>query len=136
MPFDFLKRKKDEPVAGRPGRRAGRRAGASGRSVRRLQRGMAARRADGRRRPAVGRAQQARADRDQRRALGARSTARRRSRTRPGCKSVDPYDLIIVIAGAGSLPSMTDAEKGAHKVHKVVYDVALEAPPFRVIGTV
>jgi hypothetical protein len=54
----------------------------------------------------------------------------------PGLRSIDPYDLIIVIAGAGSLPSMTDAEKSAHKVHKVSYDLALEAPPFRVIGTV
>ena len=38
--------------------------------------------------------------------------------------------------GAGSLPEMTDAEKNAHKIHKVRYDLALEAPPFRVIGTV
>ena len=35
-----------------------------------------------------------------------------------------------------SLPPLTDAERTAHKVHKVAYDVALEAPPFRVIGTV
>ena len=31
---------------------------------------------------------------------------------------------------------MTDAERAAHKVHKIAYDVALEVPPFRVIGTV
>ncbi len=54
----------------------------------------------------------------------------------PGLRSVDPYDLIIVIAGEGSLPAMTDDEKSAHKIHKVSYDLALEAPPFRVIGTV
>jgi hypothetical protein len=54
----------------------------------------------------------------------------------PGLRSIDPYDLIIVIAGQGSLPEMTDAEKNAHKIHKVRYDLALEAPPFRVIGTV
>jgi hypothetical protein len=54
----------------------------------------------------------------------------------PGLRSIDPYDLIIVIAGQGSLPEMTEAEKNAHKVHKVRYDLALEAPPFRVIGTV
>jgi hypothetical protein len=54
----------------------------------------------------------------------------------PGLRSIDPYDLIIVIAGEGSLPEMTDAEKNAHKIHKVRYDLALEAPPFRVIGTV
>jgi hypothetical protein len=54
----------------------------------------------------------------------------------PGLKSIDPYDLILVLAGEGSLPELNDAEKAAHKVHKVAYDVALEAPPFRIIGTV
>ncbi len=54
----------------------------------------------------------------------------------PGLKSVDPYDLIIVLAGAASLPPLTESERAAHKVHKIAYDVALEAPPFRVIGTV
>jgi hypothetical protein len=54
----------------------------------------------------------------------------------PGLRSVDPYDLILVLAGEGSLPELTEEEKAAHRVHKVAYDVALEAPPFRVIGTV
>ena len=54
----------------------------------------------------------------------------------PGLKSVDPYDLILVTAGEESLPPLTDAERTALKVHKVAYDVALELPPFRVIGTV
>jgi len=54
----------------------------------------------------------------------------------PGLKSVDPYDLIIVIAGQASTPPLTEAEKAAYKVHKVAFDVALEAPPFRVVGTV
>ena len=54
----------------------------------------------------------------------------------PGLKSVDPYDLIVVLAGEGTLPPLSDAEKVAHKVHKVPYDVVLEAPPFRVVGTV
>ncbi len=54
----------------------------------------------------------------------------------PGLKSVDPYDLILVTAGEDSLPPLTDAERIAMKVHKVAYDVALELPPFRVIGTV
>ena len=54
----------------------------------------------------------------------------------PGLKSVDPYDLILVLAGEGSMPELTDTERAAHRVHKVSYDVALEAPPFRVIGTV
>ena len=54
----------------------------------------------------------------------------------PGLKSVDPYDLILVLAGEGSMPELSDSERVAHRVHKVSYDVALEAPPFRVVGTV
>jgi len=54
----------------------------------------------------------------------------------PGLKSVDPYDLIIVLVGDDSLPEMTDDERTAHKVHKVSYEVALEVPPYRVVGTV
>jgi hypothetical protein len=54
----------------------------------------------------------------------------------PGLRSVDPYDLILVLAGPDSMPELSEEEKAAHRVHKVSYDVALEAPPFRVIGTV
>ena len=54
----------------------------------------------------------------------------------PGLQSVDPYDLILVTAGDESLPPLTETERAALKVHKIAYDVALEAPPFRVIGTV
>jgi hypothetical protein len=53
-----------------------------------------------------------------------------------GLRSVDPYDLILVLAGEGSEPEWSDSERAAHKVHKVSYDVSLEAPPFRVTGTV
>ncbi len=54
----------------------------------------------------------------------------------PGLKSIDPYDLIIVLAGEGTLPDLSDDEKVAHRIHKIPYDVALEVPPFRVLGTV
>ena len=54
----------------------------------------------------------------------------------PGLKTVDPYDLVVVIAGDDSLPEMTDDGKAAYKVHKVSYEVALEVPPYRVVGTV
>jgi hypothetical protein len=54
----------------------------------------------------------------------------------PGLRSVDPYDLILVTSGEESLPPLTDSERSALKVHKVAYDVALELPPFRIIGTV
>jgi hypothetical protein len=54
----------------------------------------------------------------------------------PGLKSVDPYDLILVTAGEDSLPPLSETERVALKVHKVSYDVALEVPPFQVVGTV
>lgn len=54
----------------------------------------------------------------------------------PGLKSIDPYDLIIVLAGETTLPVMNDEEKAAHRIHKISYDLSLEVPPFRVVGTV
>lgn len=54
----------------------------------------------------------------------------------PGLKAVDPYDLIVALAGPDSVPPMTEAEREAHRIHKVPYDVALEVPPFRVVGTI
>jgi hypothetical protein len=54
----------------------------------------------------------------------------------PGLERVDPFDLIAVFAGVGSLPSLTEAERAAHKLHKVPYDVALEVTPIHVVGTV
>ena len=54
----------------------------------------------------------------------------------PGLKTVDPYDLIVVLAGEDSQAPLTETERAAHKVHKIPYDVALEVPPFRIIGTV
>lgn len=54
----------------------------------------------------------------------------------PGLQSIDPYDLIIVVAGSTTLPQMTEEERSAHRIHKVHYELLLEAPPFRVVGTV
>lgn len=54
----------------------------------------------------------------------------------PGLERVDPFDLIVVFAGAGSLPEYSEAERAAHRLHKVPYDVALELAPYRVVGTV
>jgi len=54
----------------------------------------------------------------------------------PGLERIDPFDLIAVFAGVATLPAFTDAERAAHKMHKVPYDVALQMPPFRVVGTV
>jgi len=54
----------------------------------------------------------------------------------PGIRTVDPYDLIVVLAGPESLASMDDDERSAHRIHKISFDVALQAPPLRVVGTV
>lgn len=54
----------------------------------------------------------------------------------PGLKAIDPYDLIVVLAGETTLPVMNDEEKAAHRIHKISYDLALEVPPFKVVGTV
>ena len=54
----------------------------------------------------------------------------------PGLQKVDPYDLIVVLAGELTLPPQNDAEKAAFRRNKVAYDVVLELPPYRVIGTV
>lgn len=53
-----------------------------------------------------------------------------------GIDELDPYDLIVVIAGSGTLAVKTDDERAAHRIHKVSFDVAVTAPPFRVIGSV
>jgi hypothetical protein len=54
----------------------------------------------------------------------------------PGLKTVDPYDLVIIVAGDDSIPEMSEDGRAAHRVHKVSYEVAIEVPPYRVIGTV
>ena len=54
----------------------------------------------------------------------------------PGLKSIDPYDLIAVLAGPDTLPDFTDEERAARRVRKDPYEVVLEAPPFRIVGTV
>jgi len=54
----------------------------------------------------------------------------------PGIQEIDPYDLIVVIAGSDTLASRSDDERAAHRIHKVSFDVALIAPPFTVIGSV
>ena len=120
MPFDFLKRKKPPAEAAhraRDGGRAGqpRRIPFDG-----LTEDWRLVGADAGQRPAVGRAQQARADRDRRRVSWAPVDGSAPLAPAPGLKSVDPYDLIIVLAGDDSLPEMTDDERSAHRVHKVV----------------
>jgi hypothetical protein len=53
-----------------------------------------------------------------------------------GLRTIDPYDLIAVLAGPDTQPSATDAKKAARRVRKAPYEVVIEAPPFRIVGTV
>jgi hypothetical protein len=53
----------------------------------------------------------------------------------PGLKSIDPYDLIAVLAAPQTL-AYSETERAAHRIRKVPYEVGLEVPPYRVIGTV
>jgi hypothetical protein len=52
----------------------------------------------------------------------------------PGSKSVDPYDISIVMPAADGDPLVSDADKDAWQRFRVAYDVTLEATPFRVTG--
>ena len=54
----------------------------------------------------------------------------------PGIQSMDPYDLIVAIATRETVDAMSDEEREAHRIHKIPYDVALEAPPYRIVGTI
>ncbi len=54
----------------------------------------------------------------------------------PGIRTVDPYDLILVLSGPESIPNLSDEQRAAFKVRKVPFDIAVEAPPFRIVGTV
>lgn len=54
----------------------------------------------------------------------------------PGLKSIDPYDLIAVLAGPDTVPELTEEERIARRVRKEPYEVVLEAPQYRIMGTV
>jgi hypothetical protein len=53
-----------------------------------------------------------------------------------GDKSVDPYDVAIVMPAVDGEPIVSDAEKDAWICFRVAYDVVLEATPYRVAGVV
>ena len=54
----------------------------------------------------------------------------------PGLKSVDPYDFIVVLADESSKGKMSEEERAAQLAQRVAYEVSLEAPPLRILGTV
>ncbi len=140
MPFDFLKKRKDEPAATalEPGDRAARSAaGEGGRGIpfdglTDEWRIVGEMHVDGRLSDALNKREAITISNVQWAPIdGSEPMAEA-----PGLKAVDPYDLIMVLAGESTLPPLSEAERVAHKIHKVAYDVALELPPFRVIGTV
>jgi hypothetical protein len=54
----------------------------------------------------------------------------------PGIRSVDPYDLVLVLAGSDTMPVRTPEEIAARRRSKEGFDVLLHLPPFRVAGAV
>ena len=138
MPFDFLKRKKDDgagkPAAGQPAatRRAGSGRGVPFDGLTEEWRIVGNMEVSGRLSDALNKRESITISDVQWAPIdGSEPLA-----PAPGLKAVDPYDLIIVLASETSLPPLNDEERTAHRVHKVSYDVALEVPPFRVVGTV
>ncbi len=53
-----------------------------------------------------------------------------------GLKTVDPYDLIVIAAGAGAADILDTNQKQALRVHRVPYQVRLDCNPFQIVGTV
>ena len=132
MPFDFLKRKKGPDAAASPAAAASRDRGVPFDGLTEEWRIVGSMEVEGRLSDALNKREPIELTRVQWAPVdgsGALSEA-------PGLKTVDPYDLIAVLASEGTLPPIGDAERTAHKVHKIAYDVALEVPPFRVVGTV
>ena len=134
MPFDFLKRKKDEPAAeaaqATPAAAAGR--GIAFHAVTEEWRLSGRMDVDGRLSDVLNKRESVPIDDVHWAPVDGSAPMTEAS----GLRAIDPYDLILVLAGETSLPPMTEDEKKAHRVHKVRYDLALEAPPYRVIGTV
>ena len=54
--------------------------------------------------------------------------------TARGMKSVDPYDVSIVMPAADGEPVVNEADQDAWLKFRVAYDVTLEVPPFKVSG--
>ena len=136
MPFDFLKRKKDESDGGRstagPGAGSATQRGVPFDGLTEEWRLVGEMQVDGRLSDAVNRREPIMLQN----VRWAPIDGSEPLTEVPGIKSIDPYDLIIILAGEGSLPPMSETERVAHRVHKISFDVSIEVPPFRVVGTV
>ncbi len=52
----------------------------------------------------------------------------------PGFKSVDPYDLTIVMAAPDGVAPINEADREAWSKFRLTYDAVMEATPFRITG--
>jgi hypothetical protein len=52
-----------------------------------------------------------------------------------GVRSVDPYDVTIAMPAGDGEPAVSDADKEAWGRWRVSYEVTIEAPPFKITGT-
>jgi hypothetical protein len=50
-------------------------------------------------------------------------------------KTIDPYDVTVAMPAADGEPAVSDADRDAWSRFRVSYEVTLEAPPFRILGT-
>ncbi len=132
MPFDFLKRKKDESAGGQSDTEPVGPRGVPFDGLTEEWRLVGEMRVEGRLSDAVNRREPISLEN----VLWAPIDGSEPLTPVPGLKSVDPYDLIIILAGEGSLPAMSEKERVAHRVHKISYDVAINVAPFRVVGTI
>ena len=127
VPFDFLKKGKPQPAPADPptsrrGARSGQRDAGGDRpgiAFDGLTEEWRLVGRDGDRRPARRTSSTGASRSRSATSTGRRSTGRRRSPRRRACEAIDPYDLIVVLAGETTLPAMSDDEKAAHRIHKV-----------------
>ena len=50
-------------------------------------------------------------------------------------RTVDPYDVTIAMPAADGEPAVSDADSEAWRKWRVAYDATIEAPPYKVTGT-
>jgi len=50
-------------------------------------------------------------------------------------KSIDPYDITVIMPAADGEPAVSEAERDALGRFRVSYDVIIEAPPYKLCGT-
>jgi len=49
-------------------------------------------------------------------------------------KSVDPFDITVAMPALDGEPCVSDTDRDVWSKFRIVYDVSIEAPPFKVVG--